>query len=134
MEQENRLPIVFAYWKGEELMGFRADTFGTISMTHPKIYSFSQEQVETVINNTRSSLNWSGSNFMKLLESKGYNDQPIFEHTSNTERTLRSWKEFEVRVHPFIESTSDEILMKVAIDNLKAPIQCFKFVIPDCEN
>jgi len=131
---EENLPIVFAYWKDDELMGFRADTFGTISMTQPKIYTFSQGQVETVINNTRSNLNWSGSKFMKHLEENAYTNEPLFRFMNQTEQTMRSWKNFEVRVHPFIERTSDELLVKVAIDNLKPHIQAFKFFIPDHEN
>lgn len=134
--EKERLPIVFAYWKDDKLMGFRADTFGTISMEYPKIYSYSREQVDTVINNTRHTISNTDSHFMKFLEKKGFVGNEHVAHTLTTEDTLRSWGKFELRVHPFIDrnSASDDILRKVAIDNLKAPIEIHKFQVLDNEN
>jgi hypothetical protein len=127
-------PIVFAYWKDDTLMGFRADTFGTISMTQPKIYNYSPEQIETVMTNTRGTLNMQDSDLMKMIEEKGYSNQPLFAFARKTENTLRSWKTFELRVHPFIQPNYDEILLKVAIDNLKPAIESRTFSIVNNEN
>lgn len=42
--------IVFAFYKGDKLQGFRTDTLGSIGIS-PKIYHYSKEQVETVLKN-----------------------------------------------------------------------------------
>lgn len=55
--------IVFAYWVNGELKGFRADTFGTI-LKYPKIYGYSKDQIEVVLNSTRDMLNGSGTAFL----------------------------------------------------------------------
>lgn len=134
--EEEKLPIVFAYWKDDELMGFRADTFGTISMNQPKIYSYSEAQVATVLKNTRDTISNAGSHFMKVLEKNGFVGNEHVAHSLSTEDTLRSWGKFELRVHPFIdrETAYDELLLKVAIDNLKAPIEIHKFQVLANEN
>jgi hypothetical protein len=129
-------PIVFAFWKDDELLGFRADTFGTISMTQPKVYNYSPQQVETVMDNIKGSLNMRDSAAMKRIEEMGYVDEvlAISDFVLNSERTMRAWNQFEVRVHPFIEPIEDEVLMKIAIENLKAPIEIRKFTISNNEN
>lgn len=48
--------VAFGHYKNGELLGWRADTFGTLSMTEPKLYVYSKEQVETVLKNIRYTL------------------------------------------------------------------------------
>lgn len=48
--------IAFAHYKGDQLLGYRADTFGTLHMTEPKLYVYSKEQVEIVLKGVRYSL------------------------------------------------------------------------------
>lgn len=44
-------PIAFAFYKNDQLIGYRLDTLGTIKIHPPKIYYHSKDQVETVLKN-----------------------------------------------------------------------------------
>jgi len=62
--------IVFAHYKNNELLGFRSDTFGTLTMDQPKIYTYSKNQVETVINNINYTLGEKKQSLGALLQQK----------------------------------------------------------------
>lgn len=51
-----RQSILFAIYKNNEFQGFRQDTFGTIGKDYGKIYMYSPEQIEIVLNNIKSNL------------------------------------------------------------------------------
>lgn len=143
--------IVFAYWVNEKLMGFRADTWGTISMTHPKIYHYSEEQVTIVLNNTKNSLSNVGAGLMKFLFKDGAKalnmsgeeiidgGKQAIDIVSGTEHQLREWNEFELRVHPFIDyeegyTYPERWKVDVEINNLKDAIEIHKFKLAEYEN
>ncbi len=144
METQTKQSIVFAYWKDGQLMGFRADTFGTIHK-HPKIYTYSEEQVQIVLDNTKYSCNSAGTAFMKMLADKGaqvingntgeeVEDDFLVSHVSKTEKQLIEWGDFELRVHPFIDMEDSYMypeLWKVdaEINNLKDAIGIHKFKV-----
>ncbi len=134
--------IVFAYWKDNQLLGFRQDTFNTIGES-PKIYTYSKEQVETVLNNVKGGCNKAGTSFMKTL----FNQENVvcnqkedaFSLVSSTEKKFREWGEFEVRVHPFLDRDEnynypEKWKMDVEIKNLQDAIEVHKFKIMENEN
>lgn len=143
MEQSNQ-PIVFGFYVKDELKGFRADTMGTLSMTQPKIYHYSKEQVEIVLGNVRGNMNKQGTSFMKFLAGGNFtfinaNKVEAVESIDSAEDEIRSWGEFEMRVLPFIGYDGDwgypeQWKVKAAIAELKEPIEVHKFKILDHEN
>lgn len=143
--------IVFAYWKNGELKGFRSDTFGTISKNNPKIYKYSQNQVDIVLKGTKSSLNNAGQSFFKQLfaitgtdpvvvNSQGeIQNVDIVGEISKTEQTLRGWEQFELKVHPFIGYDENWVYpeqwkIDAEIANLKDPIESHTFMVMKYEN
>jgi hypothetical protein len=142
---ENKQYIVFAYWVNGELKGFRADTFNTITQDWAKIYKYSREQVDTVLNNVKSGCNRSGTAFMKTLTGSDKfmfaNADPndALDQITQTENTLREWGEFEIRVHPFLPLENEwdypeNWKIKAEIANLKEAIEVHKFKILEHEN
>ena len=143
---ENRVPVVFAYWHQGELKGFRADTFGNISKNRPKIYGYSPEQVQTVLDNTRDTINYANSKFFESLYKHGYSDQEfhtdVMTTVNETEDSLRNWGSFELRIHPFIDyDFSDEwfnypeqYLVDIEIKNLRPAVEIHRFSIIQNEN
>lgn len=153
-------PIVFAYWVNNQLMGFRADTFGTISTNLPKIYHYSKEQVNTVIDNTNYLvLNLGGSGLIDSInknttvigrEGGEVKKDFIRERLSQNELLIRSWGDFELRVHPFIDyewhdhEVGGEIIkypsypekwkVEAEIKSLRDAIEVHKFKTLDNEN
>lgn len=79
-------PIAFAYYKDGKLIGYRADTAGTISKTSPKIYHYSKKQVETVLENIE----------YNVKNSKGIGDALLEVYGENPVATLLAKKELEV--------------------------------------
>jgi len=143
--------IVFAYWVNNEFMGFRADTFGTISKEHPKIYGYSENQVKIITDNVKSELSRAGTGFIKKLAEKGasfqnqegdnFESNSIVEHVSKNEQQLREWGKdgFEIRVHPFLEKDEEggypeKWKMDIEINNLKDPLEIYKFKLAENEN
>lgn len=49
--------IIFAVYKDDVLQGYRQDTFGTLGLNGAKIYTYSKEQIQTVLKNICSNLN-----------------------------------------------------------------------------
>jgi len=147
-EREN--PIVFAYYYNGEFQGFRSDTFNTISKDYAKVYSFSREQVDTVLDGVKSGCNRAGKALMELIRDRevsvinGEGSQfgdVLLEHVSKTEDMIRSWGEFELRVIPFPKAQEfqefgegDEWKRAQFIENLEAPIEVHKFKVVDFEN
>lgn len=141
--------IVFAYWKDNEFKGFRADTFNTISQTQPKIYTYSRQQVDTVIVNIREGCSRMGTSFAKILagknlvssEGNAIDGDELVSHLSKTEQTFRDWNEFEVRVHPFVSreefyslGEGDEWKKDKILKELEPAIEVHKFKIVENEN
>lgn len=142
-------PIVFAYYKDDVFKGFRADTFNTISEEYPKIYNYSKEQVDIVKTNVQQGCNKVGTGFAKLLKDKmlvstsgnSVDGDELVEHLSKTEKTFQEWREFELRVLPFVSreewyelGEGDEWKKKEIISNLKPAIEIIKFKIVDNPN
>jgi hypothetical protein len=143
--EENKQSIVFAFWVNGTLKGFRQDTFNTIGMDWAKIYTYSPSQVETVLDGIKSGLNKTGTSLMKfLMGNEKYHfanteaDQ-VLEQMSSTEDEMRSWGEFEVRVHPFIDREEDYTYpekwkIQAEINNLREAIETYRFKIIENEN
>ena len=57
----NKQSIVFAHYKGDKLLGYRQDTFGTLGLDWAKVYgAYSKEQVDTVLDNIADALESDG--------------------------------------------------------------------------
>lgn len=67
----NQVSIVFGHYKNGELLGYRADTFGTLTKRLPKIYTYSPEQVETILKNIKSTLGEKKPSLGEALEKMG---------------------------------------------------------------
>lgn len=84
--------IVFAFYKNESLIGYRLDTVGSIGFKYPKIYTYSKEQVNTVLDNIS----------YVVLNKKGFGEALgidfLKERESQTHEMLQDKKAFEVRV------------------------------------
>lgn len=114
--------IIFVYYKDDKLMGFRADTFNTITKNRPKVYSYSKDQVDVVIENIKQGC--------------------LVRHLSKTEETFRQWNEFEMRVHVISISgeefysygEGEEWKRDQILNNLEPAIETYKFKIIDNEN
>jgi hypothetical protein len=96
METPEKKNCIFAYYKNNEFMGMRCDSFGTLRKDFAKVYTYSPEQVEVIKDNTKHELGMSGTAFMKLILS----DEPeIVEKVNKGELEKREWGEFELRVY-----------------------------------
>lgn len=144
-------PIVFAYYVNGELMGFRADSFGSLSLKRPKIYHYTESQVDVIKNNTKNELSKSGTSFMKYLFEKNDKFTPmnmngdtlekssIVSQIEKTEDEKREWGEFELRIIPFIGYEQDweypeQWKIDAEIANLKSPLEVHKFTTLNFEN
>lgn len=90
METEKQ-PILFAIYKNNEFQGFRQDTFGTIGKEWGKIYTYSKEQVDTVLRNIESA--FKEPSFGKFLGST-----VIQEAEQKIKEKMDELSGFEVRV------------------------------------
>jgi hypothetical protein len=145
--------VIFATYKDGELQGFRADSFGTLSKDYPKIYGYTPEQVQVVLDNVKSELNRAGSTFFKVLSGKNtvaistqsgeeIAMDSVIDRVAKQEDKLRQLGEFEVRVIPFTEDRTswyglgegDEWKRKQILDNLPEPLEVHKFRTVDNEN
>jgi len=138
---------VFATFVNGELKGFRADTFGTLSLKHPKIYGYSPSQVETIKKNVKLELNKAGTSFMKTLlgikgatpmnaEEQLLDGGAIIEQVEKAEDERRSWGEIELRVYeiPFGYDEYEEWKMEAFNNNLPEPLETHKFTTIENEN
>lgn len=134
--------IVFAIWKDNTLIGFRSDTFNTITDNQPKIYTYSKEQIDTVLEGIKQTLNRVGTSFAKIIKESGIEtnvEGDLIKHISEHERNLIELKEFEVRVHPFIDkediwTNPEQWKIDSEIANLKEAIEVHKFKVLDFSN
>ncbi len=97
---EEKQAIAFAFYRNGELLGYRADTVGTISKKFVKIYHYSPEQVETCLTNIRHNVK-NSDGIGKALESC-FGKDPLTDLISEGEKkihdTLQDARAFEVRV------------------------------------
>src|SRR5688572_11482735 len=103
--------IVFGYFVNEEFKGFRGDSWGNLSITHPKIYRYTKSQLETIRRNTKYELSKQGTIFFKELFNKGFTPintesqilekNKIIEGISKTEQEKRDWGQFDIKVFEF---------------------------------
>lgn len=86
------MTILFAFYKNNNFIGWRQDTFGTIGKDGAKIYPYTEDQVKTVLNNISKNLD-GPSSFGKLLGVKIIEEaeNKIYEEISKNQA-------FEVRV------------------------------------
>lgn len=137
--------IVFAFWVKDELKGFRADTFNTITKDWAKIYTYSPNQVRIVLDGVKSACNRDGTQFMKKLMNlenvyfANADPNVAVDQISESENELRGWGEFEVRVHPFLDrdetgSYPEKWKIQAAIASLEDAIEVHKFKVVDNEN
>lgn len=84
--------IVFAFYKNDQLLGYRLDTVGSIGFENPKIYHYSTEQVQTVLDNIQ--YNITGTKSL----GKALGVPALFEREKAIKEFLREEKAFEVRV------------------------------------
>lgn len=84
--------IVFAFYKNNQLLGYRLDTVGSIGFEYPKIYHYSPEQVQTVLENIQYNINGTKS------LGKALGVPAIFEREKAIKEFLTEEKAFEVRV------------------------------------
>ena len=93
--------IAFAFYKNNEFIGYRLDTVGSVRKEAPKIYTYSQSQVETVIKNiTHNVTNPSG--FGNILKQIAGEDSYEANLVADTEQAIHDMfqdkRAFEVRV------------------------------------
>lgn len=86
-------PIVFAFYKNDQLIGYRLDTIGSISKeVPPKIYYYSKSQVDTVLENIQFNV----KNRKAIGNILGSDE--LAEHEAAIHDLLKDKKIFEVRV------------------------------------
>lgn len=91
---------VFALYRNGEFQGFRQDTFGTIGKDWGKIYGYSKEQVEIVIQGTEYNLK-GNTGLGKVLKKLGADPDLMDEISKKEEETFeKNYKDasFELRV------------------------------------
>ena len=148
MENEEKQPIIFGYYVNNILKGFRADSFGTLSMDSPKIYSYSEKQVNIILENARDEMNASSSRFLKMLfnentqpynmEGQALDKDKIIRLVENREKE-KKWEEFELHVIPFINYEEGYIYpekwkIEAALASLQEPLEIHKFKTIDNQN
>lgn len=84
--------IAFAFYKNDELIGYRLDTIGTIKIQPPKIYYYSHEQVQIVLKN----INFNVVNKEGIGAALGIPE--VIEREEEIHDMLQDKKIFEVRV------------------------------------
>jgi hypothetical protein len=149
---KDKQACIFGYYVDGILKGFRADSFGTLSLTNPKIYYYTKEQVETIRKNTQYELSNSGTKFMKYLlgggEFKGQamstqgqaiDNKSVIDQVSKTEQEKRNWGHFEVRVLPFIPyeegyTYPEKWKVEAALKSLEEPLEVLQFMTVEHEN
>lgn len=105
--KETKQSIVFAFYKDGKLKGFRQDTLGSVGVT-PKIYTYSDDQVNVVLQNIFNNIEEVHKTAEKRIEELAdevnnangvvlADTRSIFNRSSNQ---LKEFGEFEVRVLP----------------------------------
>lgn len=78
----------------DTLIGWRQDTFNTLGFP-PKIYTYSDSQVETVLKNIQESMDGKGQ---ELMEKLGVSEN-ILTHVIEHEQALRDLGEYRVKIY-----------------------------------
>lgn len=84
--------IAFAFYKGNTLIGYRLDSMGSVGMGGAKIYTYSKEQVNTVLKNIDYVVK-NGSGIGKAIGSEELSDIEDAIH-----KEMQDQRAFEVRV------------------------------------
>jgi hypothetical protein len=137
---ETKQSIVFAFYKDGKLKGFRQDTMGSVG-AHAKIYSYSEDQVRTVLTNIFHNIEeiqkTTEEKVKEIAESVEDGNQmvvalkSIFAKSSNQ---LKDFGEFEVRVLPCpskidVFTYPDEAMLEWLSAPLPEPIEVHKFKV-----
>jgi hypothetical protein len=149
-EAPQKIACVFATYKGDTLIGYRQDTFGTTGKTWAKVYGYSAEQVDIILKNVKSEMNHSGSSLLKMLASmsnvavnastgESIAMSSAVEQVVKQEAALRELEEFELRVLPFPVSAEefyglgegDEWRKNQILEELESvePLEVYKFKV-----
>ena len=146
---EDRQPIIFGYYSEGKLLGFRADSWGSLSLTKPKIYHYSEEQVQTILTNVRDEMNGSSSKFFEKLAQMNipiqdmsgnqYERDSILEEVKKQEKEKKEYKDFEIHVIPFIGYTEtweypEKWKVEAELSSLKEPLEIHKFTTIENQN
>ncbi len=93
--------IVFEHWKNGKFLGYRADTFGSLTKDWAKLYTYSENQVEIVLSGVRGNLQHNKPLMGEVLKNIGAN--PIIADLVSKRETeiyenAQKARAFEVRV------------------------------------
>lgn len=126
---EQKQPCVFAFYKNDELIGFRQCTFNSIGMDWAKKYSYSEEQVKIVQRAIQSGIDVVPTKFVDFI--KEYGDKKVAcqigNDLRNKHRKLIELCPFEVRVLPY--DIDDLETWMLTINNLE-PLAVLQFAGP----
>jgi hydroxypyruvate isomerase len=127
-------PIIFSYWHKNKLQGYIADDFGTITQHKPKVFHDCDDDIDVVIETVQSVMCNKYSAMSKQLLVAGLireeERHKMYESTLRTQNTVRSWKNFEVKMHPF----NTKALPEMELKNLQKAIEVYKFKVVENEN
>jgi hypothetical protein len=149
-KEETPQTVVFGTFKGNQLIGFRCDTMGSLSKTWAKPYSYTKEQVDIIRSNVKAEMNHAGTEFMKALAGMNTHaininsgDQismsSVVDRVLKQENELRELEEFEVRVLPMSVTREqwyelgegDEWRKNQILEELESvePLEVYKFKV-----
>lgn len=145
-------PIVFAYYNEDEFLGYRCDSFGTLSKKYAKVYNYSKSQIDIVVKSIKDELNHTGSRILSVLtqlgapamtaEGQSVDLDKITTRIKEQEDSLRNYKSLQVRVQPWltqevwneISGEGEEWKVKEAIAKLEPATEVYKFATLENEN
>jgi hypothetical protein len=91
-------PITFAFYKDDELVGYRQDTVGTIG-DKPKIYHYDADQVQSVLNNITHNVRDKRPGIVDYIKNRSPKAGAVLGNTyKNINTKLKNLITFEVRV------------------------------------
>jgi len=142
-------PIIFGYFANDELLGWRADSWGNLTFKNPKIYHYSENQIKTIIDNVRSEINGSSSKFFEQLSKMNipiqdingnqYDSNSILEEVKKQESIKKEYKDFEVRIFEFVPYEEGYVYpeswkIEAKLKNLDEPLEIHKFTTIENQN
>lgn len=99
MEKHEGQAIAFAVYKNDKLIGYRQDSFGSLGTEWAKIYTYSEEQVKTVMDNIGYQIEKRGDGIGKAFKSAGYEGDVLNRISAQEQKSYEKLgKVFEVRV------------------------------------
>lgn len=133
--------IAFGYYDKEgKLIGFYADAFGSIRK-HPKIYGFSESQIDVIINNVNNKIKrlqaGKQSPAIDAIASVNSTTAALMGAGMNADdKKLTDMREFELRIHKSLISNAtngwyypSEEEMEEWLANLPEAFRTYKFKI-----